>query len=45
MSMNSARTVAASIVANDWTDVWVYFTAPVLAMLLAGEIFIKSLVS
>ncbi len=41
MSMNPARTFSSSIVANVWTGVWIYFTAPVFAMLSAGEIWKK----
>jgi len=41
MSMNPARTFSSSIVANIWTSVWIYFTAPVFAMLFAGEIWMK----
>jgi aquaporin Z len=39
MSMNPARTVASSVVARDWTASWVYFVAPIAAMLLAGEVY------
>lgn len=39
MSMNPARTFASAAPAGNWTSVWVYFTAPILGMLLAVEIF------
>jgi len=39
MSMNPARTFASAINGNIWTGIWVYFTAPVLGMNLAGYIF------
>jgi aquaporin Z len=37
MSMNPARSLGSALTAGDWTGMWVYFTAPVLAMLLAVE--------
>ncbi len=39
MSMNSARTFGSAFAAWHWRDLWIYFTAPPLAMLLAAEIF------
>jgi aquaporin Z len=41
MSMNPARTFASAIVANNFTAWWIYFVAPVLAMLSAAEIFVR----
>lgn len=38
MSINPARTFASAAPAGDWTSAWVYFSAPVLGMLLAVEI-------
>lgn len=38
MSLNPARTFASAFVAHSWTAIWVYFTAPVLSMLLAAEL-------
>jgi aquaporin Z len=40
MSMNPARTFASAIVANIWTNWWVYFVAPPLAMLFAAEVYV-----
>ncbi|WP_414575372.1 MIP/aquaporin family protein [Anabaena sp. CCY 9402-a] len=40
MSMNPARTLASAIPAHNWTDIWVYFTAPLLGMLSAAEIYV-----
>ncbi len=40
MSLNPARSFAAALGANEWTHVWIYFVSPVLAMLLAAELFI-----
>ena len=39
MSMNPARTFGSALVAELWTGIGIYFTAPPLGMLLAGEIF------
>ncbi|MFB3817391.1 MAG: MIP/aquaporin family protein [Candidatus Methylomirabilales bacterium] len=36
MSMNPARSLASAIPAEVWTALWIYFTAPVLGMLLAA---------
>jgi aquaporin Z len=37
MSMNPARTLGSAILAGQWSAIWVYFTAPLLGMLLAAE--------
>jgi len=37
--LNPARTFASALPSGVWTAGWVYFTAPVLGMLLAGETF------
>ena len=42
MSMNPARTVASALAAHHWTAAWVYFVAPLLGMLLAAELFVRS---
>ena len=39
MSMNPARTAASAFAAGRWRSAWVYFAAPLLGMLLAGEAF------
>jgi aquaporin Z len=39
MSMNPARTVASALPAGVWTDIWIYFTAPVLGMQLAINVY------
>jgi aquaporin Z len=41
-SLNPARTLGSAVVANLWTGWWLYFTAPPLGMLLAGELFHRS---
>lgn len=38
-SINPARTTASALFAHRWTAVWIYFTAPVVGMLAAAEIF------
>lgn len=37
-SMNPARTFGSAALANVWTSVWIYFTAPILGMLAGIEI-------
>jgi aquaporin Z len=41
MSMNPARTLASAIPAQNWNAIWIYFTAPLLGMLLASEIYVR----
>lgn len=41
MSMNPARTLASAIPAQNWMAIWVYFTAPLLGMLFASELYIR----
>jgi aquaporin Z len=41
MSMNPARTLASAIPAQHWTALWVYFTAPLVGMLLASEVYLR----
>jgi aquaporin Z len=43
MSMNPARTVASAVPAHVWQAIWIYFTAPPLAMLLAAEAYLATL--
>jgi aquaporin Z len=42
MSMNPARTLASAIPSGNWTAIWIYFTAPLIGMLLAAEIYIQA---
>jgi aquaporin Z len=42
MSLNPARSFAASLAANKWEHLWIYFVAPPLAMLLAAEIYART---
>jgi aquaporin Z len=41
MSMNPARTLASAVPARTWDALWVYFSAPVLGMLLAAELYVR----
>ncbi|PSB32445.1 MIP/aquaporin family protein [Stenomitos frigidus] len=41
MSMNPARTLASAIPAHNWTALWIYFTAPLLGMLAASEVYVR----
>jgi len=41
MSMNAARTVGSAVYAQAWMALWVYFTAPVLGMLSAAQLFVS----
>ncbi|QQS39989.1 MAG: aquaporin [Acidobacteriota bacterium] len=42
MSMNPARTFGSAASAGVWTEAWLYFTAPPLAMLTAAQVYIAS---
>jgi aquaporin Z len=42
MSTNPARTLAPALHAGYWTSLWIYFVAPTLGMLVAGEIFLRA---
>lgn len=39
MSLNPARSFASAFAARDWANLWIYFLAPPLAMLLSCEVF------
>jgi aquaporin Z len=41
MSMNPARTFASALPSQVWTHIWIYFTAPVIGMLLAAEVYLR----
>jgi aquaporin Z len=41
MSMNPARTFASAVPAHHWAALWVYFTAPLIGMLSAAEVFVR----
>jgi aquaporin Z len=40
-SMNPARTVGSAVFAGVWTALWIYFTAPILGMLLPAELYLR----
>jgi aquaporin Z len=42
MSMNSARTFASAVPAHYWHALWIYFTAPLIGMLAAAEVYVQS---
>ena len=42
MSMNPARTLASAVPAHHWHALWVYFTAPLIGMLAAAEVYVQS---
>jgi aquaporin Z len=41
MSTNPARTLGSAVHANYWHALWIYFLAPSLGMLAAGELFFR----
>jgi aquaporin Z len=41
MSVNPARTFGSAFWSHVWTGLWVYFTAPPLAMLAAAEVHVR----
>jgi aquaporin Z len=42
MSMNPARTFASAVPAYHWAALWVYFTAPLIGMFAAAEIYVRT---
>ena len=42
MSMNPARTFASAVPASLWDSLWIYFTAPVLGMVAAAELYLRT---
>jgi len=42
MSMNPARTLASALGAREWASLWIYFSAPLLGMLLAAEVYLRT---
>lgn len=43
MSMNPARTLGSATGAADFASLWIYFTAPPLGMMLAAEVYLRTL--
>jgi aquaporin Z len=42
MSMNPARSFASDFVGMQWQGLWIYFTAPLIGMLTAAEVFVRT---
>lgn len=42
MSLNPARSLAPALLAGSFRDLWIYFTAPLAGMALAGDLFIRT---
>ncbi|HZD49758.1 MAG TPA: aquaporin [Silvibacterium sp.] len=42
MSMNPARSFASDLVGMQWHGLWIYFTAPLIGMLTAAEVFVRT---
>jgi aquaporin Z len=42
MSMNPARTFASAVPAHHWQALWLYFTAPLIGMLSAAEVYVRT---
>ncbi len=42
MSMNPARSFGSAAASDMWTALWIYFTAPLLGMLLAAEAYVRT---
>jgi len=39
MSMNPARSLSSAVAAQNWTEIWIYFVAPLFGMLMAAEAY------
>jgi aquaporin Z len=39
MSLNPARSFGSAVAADEWSYLWIYFVAPMAAMLIAAEVF------
>lgn len=42
MSMNAARTFGSAFSAHTWDALWIYFTAPLIGMLTAAQIYVTA---
>jgi len=42
MSMNPARSFASDFIGMQWQSIWVYFTAPLVGMFAAAEVFVRT---
>jgi len=43
MSMNPARTLGPALLAHTFRSLWIYFSAPLLGMLLAAELYVRTI--
>ena len=43
--INPARSTGSAVFAHLWSSMWIYFVAPILGMLIAAEIYIRSQVA
>jgi len=43
MSMNPARTLGPALLAHTARSLWIYFTAPLLGMLIAAELYVRTI--
>jgi len=41
MSMNPARSLASALPAMQWAGLWIYFTAPLIGMFTAAEVYVR----
>ena len=42
MSMNPARSFASDFVGMQWRSIWIYFVAPLVGMMSAAEVFVRT---
>ena len=42
MSMNPARSFGTAVVSMEWYGLWIYFTAPLLGMMAAAELYVRT---
>jgi len=42
MSMNPARSLASAVPAHYWSALWIYFTAPLIGMFCAAELYVRT---
>jgi aquaporin Z len=42
MSMNPARSFGTAVVGMQWRGLWIYFTAPLLGMMAAAEMYVRT---
>jgi aquaporin Z len=42
MSMNPARSFASDFVGMQWNGIWIYLVAPVIGMMTAAEVFVRT---